>query len=295
MKNTEKSCAGEYRYGFNGMEKDDELKGNGNYYTSHLRGYDPRLARWISVDPESNQLSWQSPYVSFDNNPIIYVDPDGDIVRIRSAVEENGKIKIIKAPREIRRIYKEAIKYAMKNSPTFRRDFRRAQFSLKTLTIVDNSSIESREKMVNEDGSPDKDRIYRRNQYLFNVDLPEEDKNDPEKLVKEHALYEDNIDGSNASTVNEKAHGSGKGTYIVINLKIHKDKGTSLDFNYAPDKGAKGGLGLLIHEFKHSFDYMRGKSEGRSKNEDNAVQYQNKVGKEISEKTNKEHVERETY
>jgi len=41
----------EYRYGFNGMEKDDEVKGKGNSYTTHFRMLDPRLGRWLSTDP----------------------------------------------------------------------------------------------------------------------------------------------------------------------------------------------------------------------------------------------------
>jgi len=43
--------SGEYRYGFNGMEKDDEVKGSGNSYTTEFRQYDPRLGRWMSLDP----------------------------------------------------------------------------------------------------------------------------------------------------------------------------------------------------------------------------------------------------
>ncbi len=37
-----KSCAGYYRYGFNGMEKDDEISGSGNSYDFGARTYDPR-------------------------------------------------------------------------------------------------------------------------------------------------------------------------------------------------------------------------------------------------------------
>ena len=40
-----------YRYGFNGMESDDEISGEGNSYGADYRQYDSRLARWTSVDP----------------------------------------------------------------------------------------------------------------------------------------------------------------------------------------------------------------------------------------------------
>jgi RHS repeat-associated protein len=68
----------EYRYGFNGMEKDNEVKGTGNSYTTTFRQFDPRLGQWLSVDPLFRKFPWQSPYVAFDNNPILKNDPNGD-------------------------------------------------------------------------------------------------------------------------------------------------------------------------------------------------------------------------
>ena len=65
----------QYRFGFNGMEKDDELKGNGNSYTTEFRQYDSRIGRWLSQDPVTHEF--QSPYCAFDNNPICLVDPMG--------------------------------------------------------------------------------------------------------------------------------------------------------------------------------------------------------------------------
>jgi len=66
-----------YKYGYNGMEKDDEVSGEGNSYTTEFRQYDPRLGRWKSLDPLMMQFPWMSPYVAFDNNPIYFVDPYG--------------------------------------------------------------------------------------------------------------------------------------------------------------------------------------------------------------------------
>ncbi len=81
-----------YRYGFNGMEKDDEVKGNGNSYTTLQRQYDPRLGRWISVDPEEKEYPDESPYAAMDNNPISETDPEGDcpwcIAALKGAIQE---------------------------------------------------------------------------------------------------------------------------------------------------------------------------------------------------------------
>jgi len=69
---------GDYRYGFNGMESDDEVKGEGNSYTTHFRQYDPRIGRWLSLDPVMAKYPNQSPYAAFNNNPIYFIDPEGD-------------------------------------------------------------------------------------------------------------------------------------------------------------------------------------------------------------------------
>ncbi|MES2380000.1 MAG: RHS repeat-associated core domain-containing protein [Bacteroidota bacterium] len=66
-----------YRFGFNGMEKTDEMYGDGSEYSTEFRQYDARLGRWMSIDPMSSYFPWQSPYAAFDNNPILIKDPKG--------------------------------------------------------------------------------------------------------------------------------------------------------------------------------------------------------------------------
>lgn len=68
-----------YSYGFNGMEKDDEISGSGNSYTAEFWQYDPRIGRWFTIDPKTSALPHESPYVFSGNNPIFGSDPDGDI------------------------------------------------------------------------------------------------------------------------------------------------------------------------------------------------------------------------
>jgi len=59
------------------MELDPEVKGDGNSYTTEFRQYDPRLGRWLSLDPLMQKFPSVSPYVAFANNPIWYSDPYG--------------------------------------------------------------------------------------------------------------------------------------------------------------------------------------------------------------------------
>lgn len=66
-----------YDYGFNGMIKDDEVKGEGNSYDFGVRILDPRLGRWLSIDPLSKNFPYSSPYVFVKNTPAYFIDPDG--------------------------------------------------------------------------------------------------------------------------------------------------------------------------------------------------------------------------
>ena len=67
-----------YRYGFNGMELDNEVKnGNGNHLDFGARCYDSRLGRWLSLDPLAHKQPGWSPYKAMRNSPILFNDPDG--------------------------------------------------------------------------------------------------------------------------------------------------------------------------------------------------------------------------
>ena len=62
-----------YSYGFNGQEKDDEVATG--IYTAEFWEYDSRIGRRWNTDPVV--YPWQSPYATFNNNPIYFADPSG--------------------------------------------------------------------------------------------------------------------------------------------------------------------------------------------------------------------------
>jgi RHS repeat-associated protein len=64
-----------YRYSFNGMESDKEVKGEKNSYTTEFRQYDPRVGRWLSIDPLTK--AHESVYVAFANSPLFITDIGG--------------------------------------------------------------------------------------------------------------------------------------------------------------------------------------------------------------------------
>jgi len=72
---------GNYRYGYNGKEEDNEIKtnsgDNGKSLDYGARWYDPRKARWDAVDKYEAKYVGISPYVFTGNNPIIFKEIDG--------------------------------------------------------------------------------------------------------------------------------------------------------------------------------------------------------------------------
>lgn len=68
------SATNQYRYGFNGKEKDTE---NPVQYDYGFRIYDPRLVRFKSVDPLMKGYPMLTPYQFASNNPVEGVDLDG--------------------------------------------------------------------------------------------------------------------------------------------------------------------------------------------------------------------------
>jgi RHS repeat-associated protein len=66
-----------YRYGFNGKEKDDEVKGEGAQYDYGFRIYDARVGKFLSTDPLYKSYPSLTPYQFASNTPIAAVDLDG--------------------------------------------------------------------------------------------------------------------------------------------------------------------------------------------------------------------------
>ena len=66
-----------YRYGFQGQEKDDEVKGEGNSLNYTFRMHDPRVGRFFAVDPLSKDYPWNSFYAFSENRVIDGIELEG--------------------------------------------------------------------------------------------------------------------------------------------------------------------------------------------------------------------------
>ncbi|SJZ93246.1 RHS repeat-associated core domain-containing protein [Sediminibacterium ginsengisoli] len=69
---------GGYRFGFNGKENDNDVKGEGNQQDYGMRIYDPRLGRFLSVDPLTGTFPFYTPYQYAGNCPVRFIDLDGE-------------------------------------------------------------------------------------------------------------------------------------------------------------------------------------------------------------------------
>jgi RHS repeat-associated protein len=66
-----------YRYGFQGQEKDDEIKGAGNSLNYTFRMHDPRIGRFFAIDPLAPKYPHNSPYAFSENKVIAWVELEG--------------------------------------------------------------------------------------------------------------------------------------------------------------------------------------------------------------------------
>ena len=88
----DRNVEGDYRYAYQGQEKDAET----GKEAFQLRLWDGRIGRWLSTDPYGQ---YHSPYMGMGNNPINGVDLDGGIwtpkyIRIGSATIDVTALKV---------------------------------------------------------------------------------------------------------------------------------------------------------------------------------------------------------
>lgn len=66
-----------YRFGYQGQEKDNELKGIGNSFNYTYRMHDPRIGRFFAIDPLASKYPYYSPFAFSGNRVIDAVELEG--------------------------------------------------------------------------------------------------------------------------------------------------------------------------------------------------------------------------
>ena len=116
----------EYRYGFQGQEKDSELKGEGLSVNYKYRMHDPRLGRFFAVDPLADEYPYNSPYAFSENVVINSVELEGLEKRIiiNNNLSGYNKSQIhVVTPQEIKEKYQDAFSTNLLNIAKSLKDF----------------------------------------------------------------------------------------------------------------------------------------------------------------------------
>ena len=71
------STKSSYRYGFQGQENDNEVKGEGNSVNYKYRMHDPRIGRFLSIDPLAAKYPHNGPYNFSENRVIDGIELEG--------------------------------------------------------------------------------------------------------------------------------------------------------------------------------------------------------------------------
>ena len=145
-----------YRYGLNGKENATEIYGEGNAYDFGARIQDPRLGRWLSVDPLQKKYADLSPYNFAGNSPIAFYDPNGKEIIINYK-DANGKMQSLKYVPGIKPVNNntfvqqvhEAVSYVMKDDPS--KTFQGLSDHKKTVTINEQLTGSSSHDDINND------------------------------------------------------------------------------------------------------------------------------------------------
>ena len=93
------------------------MKGLGNSLDFGARMYDSRLGRWLSLDPLQAKYPGLTPYGFVANSPLMFIDPDGRVIK---NAEPPGSKNYIRMERAIGIIQKtnEKLYNELHNSPT---------------------------------------------------------------------------------------------------------------------------------------------------------------------------------
>lgn len=81
-------ATGRYRYGFQGQEHDDDIKGNGNSVNYKYRMHDPRIGRFFAIDPLVAKYPHNSPYAFSENRVIDGVELEGLEVQTKTTPKQ---------------------------------------------------------------------------------------------------------------------------------------------------------------------------------------------------------------
>ncbi len=102
-----------------------------------LRIYSGHIARWLGVDPQADKYPDVSPYVYCEDNPLMYVDPDGEKLHLSGDETDAGFDQLQKSTQLELQIGDDG--YVSYNDTESRKSLTKADKKLKK--IIDSDKI----------------------------------------------------------------------------------------------------------------------------------------------------------
>ncbi|WP_121356788.1 RHS repeat-associated core domain-containing protein [Flavisolibacter nicotianae] len=217
---------GGYRYGFNGKEKDNEIKGEGNSLDFGARIYDPRLGRWFSDDPKSSKYPSYSPYIYSANSPITFIDQDGEDWIVSTSTDKKTGVTTISITINAKIVNNSSKPIDMKK-------------------LIKN--VEANVERLYSGSDPSEKLVWKTN---LNLQEFKQDKNKQSNLSKTDHFLEV-LDGDHFNSKTTGGFSKQGGLYIGLNADYFDNKGTIGRINAGNGKIAYN-TSIIAHELGHT-------------------------------------------
>ena len=297
--------SGIYRFGFQNWEKDDEIKGIGNHLSFGDYGYDPRLGRRWNIDPLASKYPDLSPYHFTGNNPIRFVDFDGEDFGVKINHTDETIVIVANVYTTSAKAYRQALKSAGAwNTKSATVDGYTVSFQVKVEKpqyATDEQAIKRDPSIVKNNGKYKKGKLARTKRDLTY------------KMAQGFITRDDigNLYSGNSGDYSEDVSGYkfvGGITVngVIINMNTHSeygDMGTYEDFvthelghlfglddegkgEYFSDDGIMKYKGLNLNpisdnDVKNILDFAKSALEGKTKSTDAKVKLLENIGNSV--------------
>lgn len=257
----------DYRYSYQGSEKDNELKGEANSYTTHYRMLDPRVGKWMSRDPKFT--AFETPYSSMSNNPIWYNDKLGDTIRYRGSENFN-------------KFYQKTIAMlSVSGSKEVKEIITYLQKSKHDIILMEGENPNVQPKSVFDYGIK-----------YTETGISELDITDPDYEQKFEEVYQKTLELRKNSPTKHLNPDEGDGSYVFLpnpnEMTKNKVKQFGQELNKEGNKVRNDSHTLIMHELFHSLRIAKGimiqgidefgnPAADREKEEIEAVQFVNRI------------------
>ena len=150
-----------YRYGFGGHEKDDEV--HGGWYAFGDYGYDARLGRRPAPDPATKEAPSWTPYRTFYNNPLYWVDSKGKVEYQSHFTVYEATGKVVVETKMANSIMTDGTRTVWDNNACWHRENFYYDYATTTVTTIHadgTQTVKTQTEILYDNGIKDTDYVW---------------------------------------------------------------------------------------------------------------------------------------